>query len=356
MAPLYNTRETFSDTALYPRTAQISKFIEDPLPLCSICTEPCTLVFTGSTHHALQMPSCSHIFGASCIETWFDRASTCPLCRKDFFPIEPEETSLELQELPDLFVRIFTLLGKVKKRYPQGRKMVVAIENRIADLREKVIKDVERRTKRKTERAEAGREAGVLLEQRQREIQDLIVWRQQWRQPVFEDRPETRQAPRQRRTPPPRTPQVLTTAPTSLTSPSQVAVPERITLGPNWVFFSSPALTSVWQDVTTFLAYDFGPHLAAPGGFERLLPGTIGHTRLQNAELLAERAESFGLTGAARDVRRKRATVINNLNITEFGQETETGRLGGHIERRRGGRLNGAALQRRRGWGWLRWN
>lgn len=106
----------------------------------------------GSAHHALQMPLCSHVFGASCIESWFDRASTCPLCRKDFFPTKPEEISKELQELPDLFVQMFMLLDEVKKRYPQGRTAVAGMENMIADLGEKVVRDTEERKKRKEER------------------------------------------------------------------------------------------------------------------------------------------------------------------------------------------------------------
>jgi len=174
MAPLCNTRETFSKTHLYTRKPRLCTSKDEPLPSCSICTEPCTLTSMGSAHHALQMPFCSHVFGASCIESWFDRASTCPLCRKDFFPTKPEEISKELQELPDLFVQMFTLLDEVKKRYPQGRTAVAGMENMIADLGEKVVRDTEERKKRKEER-----EIAVWTEVGRRDIAYLERWRRQ---------------------------------------------------------------------------------------------------------------------------------------------------------------------------------
>jgi hypothetical protein len=172
MASLYNTRETFSNTALYTTTPQICTSKNDPSPSCSICSEICTSSFIGSTHHALQMPSCSHIFGASCIETWFDTAGTCPLCRKDFFSKKPIEVSTEIQELPGLFLSIFALLSEVKKRYPQGRKALAGMENMIADLGDMVVKDAEKRKERRSEKEEAERKAKRSLEQRQREIED----------------------------------------------------------------------------------------------------------------------------------------------------------------------------------------
>jgi endonuclease YncB( thermonuclease family) len=47
---------------------------------------------------------------------------------------------------------MFTLLDEVKKRYPQGRTAVAGMENMIADLGEKVVRDTEERKKRKEER------------------------------------------------------------------------------------------------------------------------------------------------------------------------------------------------------------
>jgi hypothetical protein len=83
MASLYNTRETFSNVALYPNTLTDDPNAEPGATICSICTDDYSTLRCG----ALRMPDCLHIFCATCIKTWFDTASTCPMCRKDFFPL-----------------------------------------------------------------------------------------------------------------------------------------------------------------------------------------------------------------------------------------------------------------------------
>ncbi|KAI4940747.1 hypothetical protein J4E86_010719 [Alternaria arbusti] len=98
------------------------------------------------------MPTCDHIFGASCIETWFDNASTCPLCRQDFFPTHPEEISQELKEMPGLVEEALGVLQKMRDRYPQGRDAVDKISNSLAGFADMVGRDCEERNARKSER------------------------------------------------------------------------------------------------------------------------------------------------------------------------------------------------------------
>lgn len=69
---------------------------------------------------------------------------------------------------------MFTLLDEVKKRYPQGRTAVAGMENMIADLGEKVVRDTEERKKRKEER-----EVAVWTEVGRRDIAYLERWRRQ---------------------------------------------------------------------------------------------------------------------------------------------------------------------------------
>jgi endonuclease YncB( thermonuclease family) len=64
------------------------------------------------------------------------------------------------------------LLDEVKKRYPQGRTAVAGMENMIADLGEKVVRDTEERKKRKEER-----EVAVWTEVGRRDIAYLERWR-----------------------------------------------------------------------------------------------------------------------------------------------------------------------------------
>ena len=70
---------------------------------------------------------------------------------------------------------MFTLLDEVKKRYPQGRTVVADMENMIADLGEKVVRDTEERKKRKEERkvaewTEVGRRDIAYLERWRRQV------------------------------------------------------------------------------------------------------------------------------------------------------------------------------------------
>jgi hypothetical protein len=216
--------------------------------------------------------------------------------------MKPIEVSTEIQELPGLFLSMFALLSEVKKRYPQGRKAVAGVENMIADLGEMVVRDTEERKERRSDREEAERKAKRALEHSQREIEnsarEAVERERQRRLREVEDGLETEEAP------PPNY--------VSTTSSAEITVSERVILGPNFVVSSSPTLPLVRQRTATFLAHDSGPDLGSSG---RVVPGAVAHTRLQNAERLAEQAEAFGLLEAAEDTRRRRATVSNTLRL-----------------------------------------
>jgi hypothetical protein len=64
MASLYNTRETFSNVALYPNTLTDDPNAEHGATICSICTDDYSTMRCG----ALRMPDCLHIFCATCIK------------------------------------------------------------------------------------------------------------------------------------------------------------------------------------------------------------------------------------------------------------------------------------------------
>ncbi|KAF1836531.1 hypothetical protein BDW02DRAFT_646074 [Decorospora gaudefroyi] len=136
MAPLYPTRETFSTTALYP-TAPAPP--QSRNTTCPICIEPLDTTTTQ------RLPTCSHVFCGPCIESWFDEAGTCPVCREEIFPSSPAEISLEMQRLPYLCGRIVRLLDEVKRVYPQGRMLIGGMEEGLMDLGEAFLRDVEGR-------------------------------------------------------------------------------------------------------------------------------------------------------------------------------------------------------------------
>ena len=69
---------------------------------------------------------------------------------------------------------MFSLLDEVKKRYPQGRKAVAGMENMIADLGERIVRDTEKRKERKEER-----EVAEWTEMGRRDIAYLERWRRQ---------------------------------------------------------------------------------------------------------------------------------------------------------------------------------
>ncbi|CAH1438980.1 unnamed protein product [Lactuca virosa] len=65
------------------------------------------------------IPNCSHVFHVSCIDTWFQTHSNCPLCRSDIFDlefrslrVEVEEISLEkrLMKKDRFFIKLFALI------------------------------------------------------------------------------------------------------------------------------------------------------------------------------------------------------------------------------------------------------
>lgn len=57
---------------------------------CSICLEEFDTLSreSGTIEVAISLP-CSHIVGSACITTWLKDNSTCPICRREFFPAQP---------------------------------------------------------------------------------------------------------------------------------------------------------------------------------------------------------------------------------------------------------------------------
>ena len=103
------------------------------------------------------------------------------------------------------------------------------------------------------------------------------------------------------------------------------------------------ALLSTTRNLTAFLTHDFSPDIAAFVASGNLVPGTLSHIRLQNAESLAERADRFGLSEAAADVRRRRAAVIDTI---KHAQARESGRSHEESELRGTERFQRAAVLR----------
>lgn len=59
---------------------------------CPICWEP---MLEGSQ---TNNTSCDHKFHSSCLERWFERHNTCPVCRTELFELEEEAEDLFGQE------------------------------------------------------------------------------------------------------------------------------------------------------------------------------------------------------------------------------------------------------------------
>jgi hypothetical protein len=216
--------------------------------------------------------------------------------------MKPEEITDEIRELPELFRQLFNLLDEVKKRYPQQRKMVASMEGMIAHLGEKVLEDIEER-KERTRIREAAQQR-LHGQHRLGEVENNL--------PTEETLP-------------------LDFVP--ITSPTETTVTDNgVIMGPNFIVFPSAALSAIRQETAAFLAHDFAPDLAAVNGSRGIVPDAVIHTRLQNAERLAERAEAFGLAVAAEDIRRRRATILNAIVSS---QERVSRQLGDGIRRRR---------------------
>lgn len=64
-----------------------------PRDECPICKEPYgqKAPDTGIKEHAVRLP-CDHVVGRECIAMWLapeSNKNTCPLCREEFFPVQP---------------------------------------------------------------------------------------------------------------------------------------------------------------------------------------------------------------------------------------------------------------------------
>jgi len=340
MAPLYNTRETFSNTALYT-SLQITSSSKDASPhVCPICAEPCADTTPIKSHHALKIPSCDHIFGASCIETWFDNASTCPLCRQDFFPTHPEEISQELKEMPSLVEEALGVLQKMRDRYPQGRDAVDKIASSLDGFAKIAGRDCEERNARKGERE--------LFERRRHQMR---VWGT-----VAE---HTRQdGTINGQVPPPNEP--ATAPPIDITPPApSISTP----LAPPQL----PAPISMREFVTlqaeAILAHDFTLDLQSVTRTGQVDPASDFFSIMDLAQDVRHLAEEYGLLDVATtisrrcisvnraisDEQRRLAAPPASLEMVERHRREEELRRAAYVE-------SGPGRPKRRGfWGWCRW-
>jgi len=340
MAPLYNTRETFSNTALYTSPHRSSSSKDAPPHVCPICAEPCADATPIKSHHALKMPSCDHIFGASCIETWFDSASTCPLCRQDFFPTHPEEISQELKEMPDLVEEALGVLQQMRDRYPQGRHAVDKIESSLASFADMVGRDCAERNARKSERG--------LFERRRHQMRVWGTLAEHARQDgtvdgqvTPPDEPAT--APSSDTTPP---------APSISTPSAPPQLPDPILM---WEFITLQA--------EAILAHDFTLDLQSVTRTGQVDPGSDFFSIMDLAQDVRHLAEEHGLleiataisrrcisvNRAISDEQRRLAAPPASMEMVERHRREEELRRAACVE-------NGPRRPRRRGfWGWCRW-
>jgi hypothetical protein len=148
MVPLYDTRETFSNVALYQNILTNDPKAELIPTIYSICTDEYSMMEYG----ALRMPECSHVFCAFCIKMWFDTAGTYPMCRKEFFPIHPEVISAQMNEVRNIHLQISSLLNDAERLYPQRRHPVDTIQEMLAILGHEFLNEAKVRKERRLHR------------------------------------------------------------------------------------------------------------------------------------------------------------------------------------------------------------
>ncbi|KAH6870082.1 hypothetical protein BKA58DRAFT_401660 [Alternaria rosae] len=328
MEPLYNTRETFSKTALYTPPHITPSAKDASPPVCPICTEPCTElcidVPTIGNHHALQMPLCAHIFGASCIETWFDAASTCPLCRKDFFPTNPEGISQELKEMPGLVEEALGVLQKMRDRYPQGRDDLEKIASSVGGFAEMIVRDCEERDARKSEREE--------FEGRRHQKREALATRERQRQDNSADGQTS---------PPNETPTAPFSDTTMLVPPvsTPTAAPQQEV---------PPSVQEyIMGKAEAFILYNFTRDLSSVTRTGHVDPDSDFYHVMDLARVVQDLAEEYGLLEVATAISRKRINV--NRGILEQQRAEEELRRASCVE------YVGGKVKRRGFWRWSWW-
>ncbi|KAL1801410.1 hypothetical protein ACET3X_001752 [Alternaria dauci] len=122
--PAYETKEDFEEFGLAPYLTTTTK-----AESCSICLKDLACEDTGAAHKPLskaerkllddevdawyhiydinlprdphhhhnpeeqvgiELKTCGHIFGKTCIETWLEDSNSCPMCRKVLYPKQPK--------------------------------------------------------------------------------------------------------------------------------------------------------------------------------------------------------------------------------------------------------------------------
>ena len=71
---------------------------------CVICLQETGTISRESGLFELQirLPHCGHVVGSGCITIWLKENNSCPLCRREFFPLEGGEDEYEEDGMPDL--------------------------------------------------------------------------------------------------------------------------------------------------------------------------------------------------------------------------------------------------------------
>lgn len=64
----------------YPRTPVSRQWLDQLPPPAGLVQEMCTICLGEVDEDSVQLP-CNHVFHRSCLEQWFERRNTCPVCR-----------------------------------------------------------------------------------------------------------------------------------------------------------------------------------------------------------------------------------------------------------------------------------
>ena len=286
------------------------------------------------------MPSCDHIFGASCIETWFDNASTCPLCRQDFFPTHPEEISQELKEMPGLVREALALVQKMRDRYPQGRDAVDKIASSLDEFAEMVGRDCEERNARKSEREE--------FEERRHHMRAWVTLAEHTRQDGAVDG----------QVPPPNEP---------ATAPSSDTIPPEPSISTPSALLQLPPPMSMQEYINiqaeAFLAHDFTLDHQSVTRTGQVDPGSDFFSFMDLAQDVRHLAEEYGLLEVATTISRRCISVNRAISDEQRRLRAPPASRGLSERHRREAELrratrvqNEPGRPRRRGfWGSFRW-
>ena len=76
----------------YPRTPISREWLDQLPPPAGLVQEMCTICLGEADEDSVQLP-CNHVFHRSCLERWFQRRNTCPVCRVECACSSPTTTS-----------------------------------------------------------------------------------------------------------------------------------------------------------------------------------------------------------------------------------------------------------------------